>query len=201
MKYRKDFVTNSSSSSFVCEICGNTKSGFDLCIDYCDMFECENGHVLCQEHMLDVPREDKINEILKNTYYNPDTREYDLSYSREELGRMNDSELFEILLGENYYDVPECFCPICKFYEYGNVDMARYLRSEYKIPKSEVFKKIKSLNKRRRKLYDFEYIAYVASKCGVDLAEIQASWREKYDSYRDFEKSLSKEYLYEDLDD
>lgn len=30
MKFRKDFVTNSSSSSYVCEICGRTESGWDM---------------------------------------------------------------------------------------------------------------------------------------------------------------------------
>lgn len=47
MKYRKDFVTNSSSSSYVCDICGNEVSGFDCSVRDGDMFECMNGHVIC----------------------------------------------------------------------------------------------------------------------------------------------------------
>lgn len=30
MKYRKSFVTNSSSSSFICEVCGEVESGYDM---------------------------------------------------------------------------------------------------------------------------------------------------------------------------
>lgn len=80
MKFRKDFVTNSSSSSFVCEICGAEGSGWDASVEDFDMFECENGHVLCQEHMLNPSREEQINEILKNDYWNEETREYDLHF-------------------------------------------------------------------------------------------------------------------------
>ena len=46
MKYRNDFVTNSSSSSFVCEICGRNESGYDMPLSDAQMYECENEHVL-----------------------------------------------------------------------------------------------------------------------------------------------------------
>ena len=193
MKFRKDFVTNSSSSSFVCEICGAEGSGWDASVEDFDMFECENGHVLCREHMLNPSREEQINEILKNDYWNEETREYDLHYTREELEAMDDDELFETLLGsERYYEVPECLCPICQFEEYSSYDMASYLLTQYKVPKDEVFAEIKKQNKRRRKLYDYEYIAYVVDKYGLKLGDIQASWKEKYKTYHDFKESLER---------
>lgn len=193
MKFRKDFVTNSSSSSFVCEICGAKGSGFDASVEDFDMFECVNGHVLCQEHMLNPSREEQINEILKNDYWNEKTREYDLYYTRKELETMDDDELFNILCGSGrYYEVPECLCPICQFEEYSSYDMASYLLTQYKVPKDEVFTEIKKQNKRRRKLYDYEYIAYVVDKYGLKLGDIQASWKEKYKTYHDFKKSLEK---------
>lgn len=43
MKFRKDFVTNSSSSSFVCEICGRAESGFDIGLSEAGMMECVIG--------------------------------------------------------------------------------------------------------------------------------------------------------------
>ena len=66
MKYRKDFVTNSSSSSFVCEICGRSESGYDMSLEDAGMYECVNGHVFCQdEAMTDFTRQEKI-EMLKS---------------------------------------------------------------------------------------------------------------------------------------
>lgn len=48
MKVRKGFVSNSSSSSFICEVCENVESGYDASPSDVGMCECENGHTLCQ---------------------------------------------------------------------------------------------------------------------------------------------------------
>lgn len=52
MKIRTGFVSNSSSSSFVCCICGETQSGWDLSFHDIDAFSCANGHEMCQEHAI-----------------------------------------------------------------------------------------------------------------------------------------------------
>jgi len=44
MKCRKGFVSNSSSSSFVCDLTGNVEGGMDLCLTDIDMCSCEDGH-------------------------------------------------------------------------------------------------------------------------------------------------------------
>ena len=46
MKIRNGFVSNSSSSSFACSICGDIESGWDLCPVDVDMFKCDNGHIM-----------------------------------------------------------------------------------------------------------------------------------------------------------
>ena len=50
MKIRKGFVSNSSSSSFVCDVCAEAESGWDIGLEDADMFQCENGHTFCRDH-------------------------------------------------------------------------------------------------------------------------------------------------------
>ena len=52
MKLRKYFVSNSSSSSFICEICGESSYGYDWNYAEGNKVTCENGHVFCDDHAL-----------------------------------------------------------------------------------------------------------------------------------------------------
>ena len=52
MKYRSDFVTNSSSSSYICEICKREDSGYNLGLSDLGFVECVNGHIFCEEHLI-----------------------------------------------------------------------------------------------------------------------------------------------------
>lgn len=54
MKTRKYFVSNSSSSSFICEICGRTEVVYDGDSREFGFVECENGHLFCEEEMIDT---------------------------------------------------------------------------------------------------------------------------------------------------
>lgn len=50
-KIRNGFVSNSSSSSFICDFCGYDESGFDLCLSDVNMSQCEKGHTFCNDHV------------------------------------------------------------------------------------------------------------------------------------------------------
>ena len=58
MKIRTGFVSNSSSSSFVCEVCGEIESAWDASLDEMGMYECVAEHIFCQGHTDDVEFED-----------------------------------------------------------------------------------------------------------------------------------------------
>jgi len=53
-------VSNSSSSSFICDICGAEASGWDMSLSEAYMVECVNGHVFCEDHV----DKDKINALI-----------------------------------------------------------------------------------------------------------------------------------------
>lgn len=183
MKYRKDFVTNSSSSSYICEVCGREESGFDLCLEDAEMVECTNGHIICDEDLLDVPRDFMIRELA--SLYEKDCDEY---RSEEELKNMDDDELHSLYFGMNdgRWGVAEEFCPICQFIEYSNHDLAQYLEKEYKVSRDEVFAQVKQLNKRRRKLYDSEYVTEVCKRFNLNPTEIVSGLKGRFGTYKRF---------------
>ena len=88
------------------------------------------------------------------------------------------------------YGVPECVCPICQFIEYSEFDLSKYLLKKYEISRDEVFAEVKQLNKRRKKLYENEYITYVCKKFDLNPTEIVAGWKEKFGTYHKFKESL-----------
>jgi hypothetical protein len=60
MKYRQGFVTNSSSSSFICQISGRSEEGYDLSLSDAEMYICQNGHTFSDKYL--------IGELLPNKY-------------------------------------------------------------------------------------------------------------------------------------
>lgn len=195
MKIRTDFVTNSSSSSYICEICGRNESGFDLSLSECEMYECVNGHVFCCDEALEKPtKEEMIKTILENEY-NKDCWDVNMhdyrDFTEKEISAMDEDLIFEEFISEEgNYGIPESMCPICQFIEYSEYDLSAYLLKEYGVSRDEVFEEVKQLNKRRKKLYENEYITYVCKKFDLNPAEIVASWKEKFTTYYKF-----KEYL------
>lgn len=111
-----------------------------------------------------------------------------------ELNEKTDEELEEMMLerDDGYYSIPEECCPICQFIEYSNKDLAKYLEREYKVSRDEVFDKVKQLNKRRKKLYDSEYVTEVCSRFHLNPAEIVASLKDRFGTYRRFYDYIHK---------
>lgn len=197
MKFRKDFVTNSSSSSYVCEICGRNESGWDLSLSECEMMECVNGHIFCCDEALEQPtKKEMIKMIMENEWnkerWDNSIRDY-RDYTEEEISSMDKEIIFERFITDGgNYEVPECMCPICQFIEYSEYDLSAYLLKEYGVSRDEVFAEVKQLNKRRKKLYENEYITCVCKKFDLNPTEIVAGWKEKFGTYKNFKESLRK---------
>jgi hypothetical protein len=135
MKIRKGFVSNSSGSNFICDICGDKEFAWEMPDDmeYCE----REDHYYCKEH--------------------------------KEKGEED--------------------CPICMFLELAIGDLNKYLQKITEIPRAEVFAEIKKRNKRRRKLYDFEYIEYALKSLDKTMDQMSQELKDKfetYDNFRDF---------------
>ena len=129
MKIRNGFVSNSSSSSFTCDVCGETMSGWDQGLSEFDMFECVNGHTCCNSHRLsgdikEYSDSEKI-EILKKWFkeedvadQNPENLVEDLEDYWEEYKEFLEDNAEDI----GSYDVEEKYCPCCNFTELANSD-------------------------------------------------------------------------------
>lgn len=197
MKIRQGFVSNSSTTSFTCDVCGRTETYYDS-VDhtYFDFFLCENGHGVCEEHRLDhnlTAREkrQRLLDYLKGRDDDEFTRLYEIKDAAEldlffECG--NGEGLWCEYVAEN--GESEEFCPICQFVEVGNADFCKHLEKKTGITRDEIFAKVKAQNKRRRKLYDVEYVTLVCMQAGIDVSAELASLKAQYGTYKAFLESV-----------
>ena len=170
MKYRLDFVTNSSSSSYTCDICGHTDSGWDIGISECGMFECEEGHILCTRHAKPVETESLrafLTEEITNSksqsearliappeerpsWFSEENERRDLAkYIKllEELPVMDKNDMMEI--ARDYYswdcERPSAFCPLCQLEAISSDDVLLYLAKKHNVSKASVLAEVKEM--------------------------------------------------------
>lgn len=158
MKYRKDFVTNSSSSSFVCDVCGYECSGMDMGLSDAGMYQCVNGHTFCEDESIKMNKEEMIAEILKMEFYDhydeTNKRHVYTKKTKEEVESMNEDEMDDILFDDRGA-VPECVCPICQFKEGTYDDIAKYLMKKHGTNYRDVLVEMKHAFGTYEKLKDY----------------------------------------------
>lgn len=155
MKKRNGFVSNSSSSSFTCEVCGETQSGWDMSLSEAEMTECEHGHTICNEHYsnkTELTLEDKRKFLVKcyneriNGYYKNEPEKqkeyYDLidNICNKEEDEIDD-ELHDYDL---QYSFPSEFCPICNLDIIQNDTVLSYIIKKLNLNKEEIKTEIKN---------------------------------------------------------
>lgn len=131
MKIRAGFVSNSSSSSFMCDICRCTESGWDACLSDVEMVECGScGITLCERHMLPLEGETLRAFLVENAEYIDDG---DVEKVKDNIRNAPVEDL------EGYYDeyknddhdwrygIAAVECPHCMLHELLEEDMLAYL--------------------------------------------------------------------------
>ena len=184
VKIRKGFVSNSSSSSFVCDITGHTESGWDMSLSEVDMYECENGHTFLREYALFS--DDIRSQILE--LFEEDIKEYNGESLWEDLQTAESLEDFGDV-EEFSYSLPECACPICTFKVYSESDMKLFMKKKYGVSEDDAFAEVKALNKRRKKLYNTEYVTYVC-KIENTTVDLELEEMQKFGVYSKFREYL-----------
>jgi hypothetical protein len=148
MKIRIGFVSNSSSSSFVCKACSASEVSSDGLPE--GWVTCINEHYLCDDCCLVNPEPDEDNYVSQET------------------------------------------CPICQFIEIDYYDMARFLLKEYNISRDEVFAEIKLINKRRKKLYDTEYVEAVCKQKNLQVQKVLEEIKKGFETYQNYQAYLRR---------
>jgi len=148
MKIRKGFVSNSSSTSFTCEVCGSEVSGMDMGLSEAEMVECNNGHTFCENHKLSTESETDLRKKIKN-YIEGNYKDGD--FKTKYLKQLDEIEVDDEeelrYFAENFFDtyanasVEEC--PICQFQSLRPIDINKYLYKKYETCGKEIIKELR----------------------------------------------------------
>jgi len=139
MKIRRGFVSNSSSTSFTCEISGDTESGYDIGMTDAGMYSCRSDHYMCEcyvEEFIEKLAAQGIDAIMAAMPDEDDQdmrdaleEEYDAACITQEVSADDLYNMVESMLGD--FDgrgaLPQGMCPICQLEHVSRPDVIRYL--------------------------------------------------------------------------
>jgi len=161
MKIRHGFVSNSSSSSFVCEVCGHSEVSY---ADPEDMVYCEDkAHLFCKEHLVGVDLNDwieeqrkelqrlkeKVAEAVENDLYHlvqSLTREINHIKNKMARGRPESEN------GDGH--VPSSQCPLCQMTEFHDRILLNYLMKKHNTDKKTITAAIRGQYKTYKDVQD-----------------------------------------------
>lgn len=170
MKIRNSFVSNSSSTSFTCNACGENVIGRDMGLSEAEMFECENGHTICEyrcskdwrdgltEENTNKFIEEKFDETKKSEKKYREDSNYSMYYGSRKMPTDEEirADLQREFREEYRNSVPKEFCPVCNF----------------------------------KVVSRYDHIPYVCYKLGIKRSDIPNMIKDEFSSYEDFRKAI-----------
>jgi len=165
MKRRNGFVSNSSSSSFLCEICGRQEVSYEG-LSEVQMVECDNGHTFCEYHLLEVKKKtllEQYKDLQKNGELEADL-EIEI-YNKlqgaltpeEQEARLKEFEgQFEDIYADlDEYGVSAEACPICTLNYISNELLLNYLQVTNKLDLNLIADQIRSSYKNLQEVEEY----------------------------------------------
>lgn len=148
MKTRQGFVSNSSSSSFVCDVSGESYEGWDG--DYGDIHECNclNGHSFASDYLIEIsetiPTPDKRAFMTENADEKETIAFKSVTDEQIEKWWEEDDWIDEYENNtDQYWELPEQRCPICTFQKPCDRDILTYLLKDTGLTKESILKSLR----------------------------------------------------------
>ena len=150
MKIRKGFVSNSSTTSFTCDACGEVLAFHDSCSDE-DMgitrFSCGHSTCSCTEVSLSGEKNKKLwresaekelrKDLEEGKSYGPSQEDVDRILEIEDF-----DEFVEACRDWEIYN-PSSLCPVCSFKKFNDDLVYRYILVKHKLNLKDVRKEMK----------------------------------------------------------
>jgi hypothetical protein len=149
MKIRAGFVSNSSSSSFTCDYCKGTNIGYNQEAEELRMYYCDNGHLICGDH-IDGSRTidwEKLREE-EAGYCEDDEKQKILDMDEDDF-----NEYYRNRVGTPPFSSEQC--PLCNLSNISDEDYQWYITVEYGLSKYKVLEEIKSKFKNYNEMSEY----------------------------------------------
>jgi len=146
MKIRTGFVSNSSSSSFVCDVCGRQESGWDASLSDFDMHECEicNG-VFCDSEMVKNVSDKDIKQSLIENFEAEREKHPNWTWLSDDIQKIRNTPADELDYGD-FGDglAPSVLCPMCQGTAYSPQEAYKALKALHKLSEQEIIDIVKA---------------------------------------------------------
>ncbi len=166
MKKRLGFVSNSSSSSFICDVSGEDYSGMDAGLEDAEMYQCTEGHTFLEQYLegnieeaekqyrLEFTINDMAYDIfgeenkgkswwsaeddIRKEYEEKAKVKYNSMSEENKEGLLEETEMYEFR-----YKIPVENCPICTLNYITDETMVDYMMATLGKTKAQIENEIK----------------------------------------------------------
>ena len=142
MKIRKGFVSNSSSSSFVCDVCDCVETGYDGMYDFPTTY-CQGGHHFCSDHLEDTSTTEQMQEcMLGDEYFLKELDPFE-AFAVKNGDKDIVPDLYERFV-ESYDEVPKSMCPVCSLRVVSDNIIVSHLLDKFDLYRKDVEEEIRN---------------------------------------------------------